>query len=246
MTALRPFLITETRLYLREPVIALLTLALPTVLFLGLGAPATSRAVDPVLGQRPVDAMLPSLSLGVGLTLIGLFSVPAFLASYREAGLLRRLATTPVPPSVVLVAQLVISVVNALLGVLLVLLSGWFVVGMAAPRSAVGLALALLLGVTALLSVGLIIAAVAPSQKVASGLGFAVMVPNFFLGGVYVPSHVLPHWLRTVGEYTPVGALRAAVEVAQVGGGRLWLPLVILAAWSVLATGVARWTFRWQ
>lgn len=246
MKTLRPFLVAETRLFLREPVIGLITLLLPTVLFLGLGASASSRAVDPTLGRRPVDALLPSLALAIAFTMIGLFNVPAFLAGYREAGLLRRLATTPVSPSVVLVGQLVISVVNALLGVALVLLSGWLVLGMAAPQSAVGLALALVLGVTALLAVGLVIAAVAPTTKAASGLGFAVMVPCFFLGGVYVPREGFPHWLRAVGDATPVGAIRSAVEVAQVGGGTLWLPLVILTSWSLVAAGVARWTFRWQ
>ena len=247
MTALRPFLVNETRLYLREPWIAGLTLALPVVLFLALGLPASSAAPDPAIGgHRQVDTALPSLSLGLSLTLLGLFSVPTFLATYRETGLLRRLAVTPVSPSTVLTAQLVISAVTALIAVVALLLIGWFVIGMAFPASAPGLAAAIVLGTAATFGIGLVIAALASTAKAATGLAFAAMVPSFFLGGVYVPRQFLPGWVQTIGDATPLGALRQAVEIAQTGDGRLWLPLAILTAWSVATVGVARWTFRWQ
>jgi ABC-2 type transport system permease protein len=247
VTAFRPFLVNETRLYLREPWIAGLTLLLPVVLFLALGLPASSQVADPGIGgHRQIDTALPSLSLGLSLTMLGLFSVPTFLATYRETGLLRRLAITPVSPSTVLTAQLVISTVTALIAVVTVLLLGWFVVGMAFPTSASGLVAAIALGTVATFGVGLVIAAVAGTAKAASGMAFAVMVPSFFLGGVYVPRQFLPGWVQTIGDATPLGALRRAIEIAQTGDGRLWLPLVILAAWSVATIGVARWTFRWQ
>jgi ABC-2 type transport system permease protein len=44
---------------------------------------------------------------------LGLSSLPTPLVSYREQGVLRRLSTTPLPPSWVLAAQLII---NACLG----------------------------------------------------------------------------------------------------------------------------------
>ncbi len=41
--------------------------------------------------------------------ILGLISLPAALVSYRDQGILRRLSTTPVPPSWVLAGQLVIN-----------------------------------------------------------------------------------------------------------------------------------------
>jgi ABC-2 type transport system permease protein len=247
MTALKPFLRNEIRLYLREPWVAAITLALPIVLFVALGLPASSRQPDPTIGgHRQIDTALPSLSLALSLTLIGLFALPSFMASYREAGMLRRLATTPVRASTVLVAQLVITGATVLISIAALLLLGWFLIGMAFPASAVGLAAAIALGTTACLGLGLVLAAVAPTAKVATGLAFAVMVPSFFVGGVYIPRPFLAGWIQTIGDATPLGALRRAVEAAQVGNGRLGLSLAILAGWSALSLVVARWTFRWQ
>jgi len=65
------------------------------------------------------DAYVPIIMV-LGLTMLGLLGLPGPLVSYRELGILRRLSTTPVPPSWLLAAQVVVQLCIALAGLLIV------------------------------------------------------------------------------------------------------------------------------
>ncbi len=97
--------------------------------------------------------------------------LPPVLAGYREKGILRRLATTPVGPARVLAAQLVIdrrrggrSCWSLVLAVARI---GY---GVALPRQLAGFVLAALLAAAALLAVGLFVAAAAPTGRAANAI----------------------------------------------------------------------------
>jgi len=245
--ALRAFVVNDARLYLREPLLVIFSFAVPVMLMLGLGLPGFAHQADPAMGgHRMIDAILPSLVLTLSFSMIGLFSAPVFIAGYRETGMLRWLATTPTSPSVVLMSQLIVSLVSTVAASAVLLVLGWTVVGMPLPNAPLALVAALLLGMVALLSLGMVIAALASSGKAAAGLAQLILQPSCFLAGIYVPSQLLPSWLVSIGRATPLGALREAIETAQLGSGSLAMPLAILATWSLLAMGLARWKFRWQ
>lgn len=240
------FVRSDLRLSVREPVLALFAVVVPTGLLLALGLPSFSHDPAASGGRAMVEASLPSLVICISVLLVGVFGVPTFLAAHREAGMLRRLATTPARPVVVLLSQLVINVAGCLAAVTLLLVVGWTAVGVPLPVQPLALAAAILLGLTATLGLGLVVAAVAPSPGVANVLCQLVVQPSCFLAGLYVPSEVLPRAVVAVGRATPAGALRQAIETAQLGRGALLAPLAILAAWSVASVAVAARVFRWQ
>lgn len=68
--------------------------------------------------------------------MMGLQSIPGIIATYREQGILKRFATTPVHPAKLLVAQLVINVTVTIAGVGLLLVIGpiMFLGGVYLPR----------------------------------------------------------------------------------------------------------------
>jgi ABC-2 type transport system permease protein len=244
---LRAFLVSDLRLYLREPMLALFSFGVPVMLALGLGLPAFAHRADPALGgQRMIDSELPSLVLTMSFAMIGLLGAPTFLAGYRETGMLRRLATTPASPLAVLVSQLIVGLLSALVATAALLTVSWTLIGTAWPVRPLGLVAALVLGVTATMSLGMVVAAVARSVKAAVGMAQLVIQPSCLLAGIYMPSRFLPGWLASTGRATPLGALRWAIEGAQAGTGSMAWPLTILAAWSLGAMGLARWLFRWQ
>ena len=59
-------------------------------------------------GLSYFDVYVPVL-IALIIATLAFFSLPTPLATYREQGILRRLSTTPVPPTRVLGAQLVIQ-----------------------------------------------------------------------------------------------------------------------------------------
>jgi ABC-2 type transport system permease protein len=65
----------------------------------------------------------------------------------------------------------------------------------------------------------------------------AIMLPLYFISGVFIPNVNLPRWLRDVAEVFPVqhlaGGLRNAFDPATQGTGIVWSDLGVLALWAL-------------
>jgi ABC-2 type transport system permease protein len=247
MTPLSKLTMNEARLLLRDPLILFLALALPVVILLAFGLPDFARVPSPDLGgRRAIDTVLPSVALAISVGILAVFSLPGYLATYREKGVLRRLATTPARPLLLLVAQLLVSMALVLVSLALVLGVGLAALGMAAPRSIGWFALTFVLGSASMFAVGLVVAAIAPSARAAGGLGWLVFFPLAFLAGVYLPRNLMPDLLARVGDFTPLAAFRESVQDAWVGATPRALHLLVMAATIVLAGAAAARLFRWE
>lgn len=235
---------TEAKLFLRSPLMALAGVLLPAVLLLAIGAiPGMTEPSEAAGGGRFIDAWVPSLIV-VSLAMLALQSIPAAVATYREQGVLKRLATTPVHPANLLGAQLLIHVVVALVGIGLVLGLARVVFDVPMPKHPLQFAVTLLLGVVSVFALGLVTASVAGTAKSAGGLAMVSFVPIMFFGGVYLPRPLLPEVLRRIGDYVPPGS--QPLQDAWVGTGVQPLQLVVLAAFAVGGTALATKLFRWR
>lgn len=114
MSARTALVRSEARLELREPAVVFWMIFFPALLLAILAQVPGFRAPDPDLDGLSVLAVCVPVDLAVAAAFMGLYVLPATLASYRERGVLRRLATTPVGPVRVLLAHLVVSAAAAL------------------------------------------------------------------------------------------------------------------------------------
>ena len=122
---------TETRLMLRDATSAFFGVVFPGLLLvtLALVLPGFRDVIeDPeapaeLIGLRPVDIYVPVvLALAIGT--VGLTILPAYLAAYREQGVLRRLSTTPAAPRDLLGAQVLVNLGFLTVGSLIAVLAG--------------------------------------------------------------------------------------------------------------------------
>jgi len=247
MTGLKALTRQEFRLTMRDPATWPVVLGIPVGVLVAFGAvPFSRQPWDEIGGARAIDTMLPALSVAIALAVLAFLTLPAYLGGYREKGILRRLSTTPAHPAGLLVAQLVTNLALALAAVALVLGVGVTALDMALPRDPVGFVASLVLGITGLFAVGLLVAAVAPTARAASGYGLVLFFPSMFLAGVYLPKHLMPPVLARIGEFTPLGAFRAVLEDAWGGASPNLSAYAVLAACAVGATTVAARVFRWE
>src|SRR5207237_8130877 len=93
-------------------------------------------------------------------------ALPVTLVSYREMGWLRRVSTTPTPPSRLLAAQLTLNLVFALVTILIVIFGSELVFGASFEVSIPYFVLSIVLSIAVIFSLGLVVAALAPSQTV--------------------------------------------------------------------------------
>src|SRR5215470_7659195 len=135
----------EARLAWRQPTSLIGGLVLPAALLVIFSFIPTFRQPQASLGgSSPLDLYVPIL-IGFSLAMLALFGLPIPLVSYRELGVLRRLSTTPVPPSWLLAAQGVIQLCIALAGLAIVNIASVTAFGAPVPKSPGGLALSCLL-----------------------------------------------------------------------------------------------------
>ncbi|MET8039797.1 ABC transporter permease [Micromonospora sp. NPDC005215] len=244
MHAFRNILRIEARLYLRDLPTLLLTVGLPTLILVVLGLVPSLRKPDPTFdGQTFVSYFAPSL-LVVTLAMVGVNTLPAVLATYRERGVLRRLATTPAHPAALLAAQLVLALAGILASALLLILVARLAFGVPLPRHPLGFTLAFILGTAALLALGLLVAAVARTTKAAQALAVPLFLVTMFFGGVYLPRFLLPDFVARIGDYTPPGV--QALLDAWTGTPPQPLHLGIMAVIAVVAGVGAAKLFRWE
>ncbi|MGW0085790.1 ABC transporter permease [Streptomyces sp. NPDC003393] len=237
---------TEFRLFRREPGAIFWIFLFPTLLLVILGSIPSFRHADEALGGlRPVDAYTP-IAVLIALIMSGVQSLPQALTGHRERGILRRMRLTPVRPTALLSAQMVVQGTVALASALLALAVGRLAFDVRLPEQQAGYLLALLLAAAAALALGSVVSALSRTTKIAGAIGSAVFFPMMFCAGVWLPVQEMPHTLARVVQLTPFGAAARALGEAAAGDWPGWQYLGVLAGWTVLLTaGAARW-FRWE
>lgn len=237
---------TEARLFLREPGSLFWILLFPTLLMSILGLiPSFREASDDIGGRRVIDLYVP-IAVLLAMIMAGLQAMPPILTGYRERGILRRMSTTPVRPSALLTAQLVLHGAAAVASAVLALTVSRIAFGVPLPGQPAGYVLAMLLATACLLALGATVCAVSRTQKIATAVGSVIFFPSMFTAGVWLPVQSMPDMLRRVVEFTPLGAASQALDRAAAGGWPGWADLGITVLWTALLTAAAvRW-FRWE
>jgi ABC-2 type transport system permease protein len=246
MSRLTRLTATEAKLFLRDPTAWFFALAFPPLLLGILGSVPAFREPDPELGGlRVIDLYVPIL-VGFVLAMLAISVLPNYLATYRERGILRRLSTTPVPPSSLLAAQLAMGLSLAVGATAMVVGIGAVAFGTALPDQPLGFLVAFALAAAALYAIGLLVAAVAPSGKAAAGIGTVLWFPMMFFAGLWVPREAMPETLRRIGDFTPLGAGVQAMRDAWNGAWPDPLHLAVMAAFAIGASLAAARLFRWE
>jgi ABC-2 type transport system permease protein len=237
---------TELKLALREPMLAFFSLLFPTILVIILGCIPAFREASPDLGGGRVIDLYVGIAIALVIAMLGLQTMPAVLATYRERGILRRLATTPVGPFKLLAAQLTMSLITAIISAVLVLAVGRIAFDVPLPGQFAGFLVAFLGCAAGVFAIGLVIAALAPSGKAANSIGTLLFFPSMFFAGLWTPREVMPGVIQRIGDFTPLGAGERALHDAATGHWPALLPIAVLVGYLVIFGVAAAKFFRWE
>jgi len=238
--------VVELKLLAREPVQAFFSVLFPTVLVVILGSIPAFRKPAPELGGGTYVGVYVGIAVALTLAMLGLQVTPMALATYRERGILKRLATTPARPEMLLAAQLTAALSTAALAAALVITIGWIAFDVPLPRQFAGFVLAFLLTALGVFAIGLFISSLAPTGKAANSIGTLLFFPSMFFAGLWTPREVFPHVLQRIGDFTPLGAGEAALHSAATGHWPGLLSVTVLVGYlAVFGLGAAR-LFRWS
>lgn len=235
----------QGKLALREPASIVFGIALPLILLLIFGNVPTFN--EPVEGNSFTlfELYIPILMITV-LIFIGLLGLPGPLLRDREIGWLKRISTTPISPAKLLAAQVAINLILVAVGFTILVAGSILIFGLEIAFDIAGFILSIMLATFTMFSLGLLITSVAPSQSTGNGITMGLLYPLLFFAGVYVPIEVLPSGLQTAALFTPVGAAVKALNSSMTGSFPSFVPLIVMAAYTVVFSYVAIRYFRWE
>jgi len=243
-SAFRNLVAVEAKLLVREVVPLLWGVGFPMILLAVMGA--FSHGPDKSLGGFSLVASYEPILIAFTCSTFALQGLPTVLAGYRERGILRRLNATPVGAGRLLGAQLTVNLSVTLIVTLGILIVGAAAFGVPLPRQPAGFIVALVLTAAAMLTLGLLVASLARTGRVAGAVGTMLFLPLMFFAGLWLPQATMPAALRRVGDDTPLGAAVAALQHSMAGQWPSASGLATLAGYTV-AFGVLAWRlFRWE
>jgi ABC-2 type transport system permease protein len=244
LSAFGKLTVTELKLFLREPTAVFFTLAFP-LLLLWLSSRNGNAPTAQLGGVGTIDALVPGY-IAMTLATVGLTVLPTVLATYRERGILRRMAMAPVSPAMVLGAQLLVQLLAASAGVAVLIGVAGAGFGLHLPAAPVGAIAAYLLGGGAIFAIGFLLGSLLPTARAVSTVGFVVYFPMIFLSGAAVPRELLSGGMRQIAEVLPLTYVVDGLRDSWAGAGSPALALAVLGAIIVIAGGLAARVFRWE
>ena len=239
----------DQRAFWRNPASVFFTVMFPVVLLLIFATVFGGQTVDVRGGVKTTTYYVPAI---ITLSVISatMQSLAMSLVIAREDGRLKRGRGTPMPAWVFIAGRVGNSIVVALMMLALLAAIGRVLYGVDFPWEQLpAILIALVVGAAAFCCLGIALTAAIPSQDAAAPIVNALLLPLYFLSGVFIPDDQLPSGVIHFADLFPIRHFFEAFFDAYVpaGGGATvsWDNLAIVAIWGVAGLLLAVRFFRW-
>jgi ABC-2 type transport system permease protein len=238
----------DQKAFWRNPASVFFTVAFPVILLLIFATVFGGQTVNVRGGIKTTVYYVPAI---ITLSVISatMQSLAMSLVIAREDGRLKRGRGTPMPAWVFIAGRIGNSIVVALMMLALIAALGRIAYGVAIPWSHLPeIIVTLAIGAAAFCCLGIALTAAIPSQDAAAPIVNAMLLPLYFLSGVFIPDDQLPNGVIHFADAFPIRHFFEAFSNAYLGGGATnldWGNLAAVAAWGAVGLLLAVRYFRW-
>lgn len=230
----------EVRLLLRNGEQLLLAVVIPVIVLVG-GVRAGDR-VGLDFDHPVVDVLTPGV-LALAVLSTAFTSLAIATGFERRYGVIKRLGSSPLPRSGLLLGKvLALLLVELLQGV--VLCAVGLALGWDPAPGVLGVLLAVVLGTAAFASLGLFLAGWLRAEATLAAANLVYLL--LMAGGAVVLPATAYGWFGDVVGWLPSGALGGAMRTALIDGAIAWRDLAVLAGWAAVGTALTARTFTWE
>jgi ABC-2 type transport system permease protein len=239
----------DQKVFWRNPASVFFTVMLPLV-FLFIFATIFGNDEIEERGVKTTTYYVPAI---VSLAVISATtqSLAINLTQDRERGLLKRVRGTPLPTPAFVAGRVGNSLVVSILMVVIVALIGRLVYDVSLPGETIPAVLVTLaVGAFSFCCLGFALTAAIPSEDAAPAVSNAVILPLYFISGVFIPDSEIPTGVLDFADIFPIRhffeAFFTAWDPSTTGAGFEWGDLAIVAAWGLAGLAIALRFFRWE
>jgi ABC-2 type transport system permease protein len=241
-------LMHEQRTFWRSREAAIFIFVFPLLLYTLLGSVYSDEIEFGGVTVPSADVLLAGL-FGYGAANTAFGGLAIILVGRREAGILKRLRSTPLPPATYIAAVLFSTLVIFAVQAAGLLLLGKLVFDASPPANWLGFAGAVVLGVACFAGLGVGAASLIRSAEGVSAVVNVVLLPMAFLSGSFGPREDYPGVLDAIADVLPLTYFLDIVNGVYLEGESLFADpkaLAIVAGWGAAGLAVALRRFNWM
>ncbi len=239
--------VVEFKLLFRNFYSVFFAFAFPVGMLLLFGSIYGNEPVESFGGFGTIDLTAPAYMCMV-IAVTGLMSLPLTVAQYRERKILKRFMASPINPSRILTAQVIVNLIMTVMGMAALLIVGALVFRLQVYGSFWPILFSLFLITISMFSIGLVIAGVSSNGRMATVLSYLIYFPMLFLSGATIPIEIMPDH---VSHFAKVLPLTHGVELLK----RVWTGgaladsfqnILVLSGVFLVCALLSVKAFRWE
>jgi len=242
MNAFGHHLSYEFRTGLRDRSMLLMNYLFPLFFFVMMGLLMTQ--VNPTFKETMTPAMI--LVAIMSGTLLGL---PNPLLSSRESGIFRSFKINGIPSFSIISIPALTSILHMALISAVITAAGPIFFGAAQPANWIWFIVVWFASAFACAGLGMLIGVIAPNSRATVLLAQLIFLPSMILGGLMMPTSILPASLAKVAQILPTTHAMAAfngLAMEQPVGHDPLFNLAVLMAAGLISFGLAVYLFHWD
>ncbi len=240
------FLKVEGKLSLRCPDGIIFGIGMPVGVLLLIAVVAGSQSAGGADYSFLQSAFASLLTVGICAT--AFMGLPLTIADYRDKKILKHFFATPIRPLMILSVQVVIGMLTAFFSAALVSLLAVFGFGYRMEGNPFLFMGAFLLVMLSMYSIGMILASLCKTVKIANVVTTFVYFPMLFLSGATIPFELFPDAVQKVCNVLPLThgiKLLKAVSL-NTWSQEIWISVALLIVFAVVGCIISVVSFKWD
>lgn len=240
------FLKVEGKLSLRSPDGIIFGIGMPVGVLLLIAVVAGSQSAGGADYSFLQSAFASLLTVGICAT--AFMGLPLTIADYRDKKILKHFFATPIRPFMILSVQVVIGMLTSFFSAALVTILAVFGFGYCMEGDPFLFIGAFLLVMLSMYSIGMILASLCKTVKIANVVTTFVYFPMLFLSGATIPFELFPDTVQKVCNVLPLThgiKLLKAVSL-NMWSQEIWISVALLIVFAVVGCILSVVSFKWD
>lgn len=240
------FLKVEGKLSLRSPDGIIFGIGMPVGVLLLIAVVAGSQSAGGADYSFLQSAFASLLTVGICAT--AFMGLPLTIAYYRDKKILKHFFATPIRPFMILSVQVVIGMLTSFFSAALVTVLAVFGFGYRMEGDPFLFIGAFLLVMLSMYSIGMILASLCKTVKIANVVTTFVYFPMLFLSGATIPFELFPDTVQKVCNVLPLThgiKLLKAVSL-NMWSQEIWISVALLIVFAVVGCILSVVSFKWD